>query len=199
MKIALTALTSTVATLTLILVLLYSSRLRRRTWDEVAPYLREFDWAEAKLLFDHEQEDRDKVLSPTFRRDQRARLECVKEYVGRAHHNCRIVLEWAVTEHRDMVDHHLDYEPPVVEAIRTLRKEARRYRWIALIDLTFMWLLSLSHFDRWRFMPIPSVAARRKVFSADVLQSYERVRQAAATLARVAYAEDQTELILAKM
>jgi hypothetical protein len=62
-----------------------------------------------------------------------------------------------------------------------------------------MWLLSLLHFDEWRFMPVPSIAARRKVFSADVLQSYERVRQAAAHLARVAYSEVDSQLILAKM
>lgn len=188
-----------VALATLTVSLFNWSRQKRRTWDEVAPHLREFDWPEARITFDHEQEERSRVLSPTYRRDQRSRLECAKEYVSRAYHNCRIVLEWGTTEWRDMIDLHLEYEPLVVEAIKALRKEAAAFRWIALMALSYMWLLSLLHFDQWRFMPVPGIAARRKVFSADILQSYERVKQAAATLARVAYAEEQTDLILAKM
>lgn len=199
MKVALDALVSAVVTMVLLVALLHSSRLRRRTWDEVAPHLREFDWAEARVLFDREQEDQSRFMSPTFRRDQRAQLECAKEYVSRASHNSRIVLEWATTERRDMIDHSLEYLPSVVEAIDRLRKEARRFRWIAFADLSQMWLLSLSHFDRWHFMPIPSVAARRKVFASDILQSYEKVKEAAAALARAAYADEQTALILAKM
>jgi hypothetical protein len=198
MKILVCSLVSAVATLALTTVLFYWSRLKKRAWDEYQPLLREFDWNEAKILFDHEEEDRQRLIRDPkqFRRDQRARLDLAMELVGRrAYHNSRLSAEWNNTEWCDMIDYHLEYEPEKVEAMRTLRRETAAFRWIALLDLTYMWLLSLA----WPIIPVPSIAARRKVFSADVLQSYERVRQAAANFARLAYSEEEAQLVLTKM
>lgn len=177
------------------------SRLKKRTWDEYCPNLRQFDWEEARILFDHEEEERLRDLRDPlqFRRDQRARLDLAMELIGRAYHDSRLSLEWSSTEWRDMFDLHLEYDPELVEAIRLLRKESTSFNRIARAVLLQMWLFSLLHFDQWRFMPVPSVVARRKTFGQDILQAYERVRQAAANMARLAMSECEAELILSKM
>jgi hypothetical protein len=176
------------------------SRLRRRTWDEYYPHLREFDWNEASVLFNREEEDRVLAQNPMFvRREQRARLDLAIEMIGRAHHNTHLSFQWIYTEWRDMNDHHLEYEPELVEAMRKALSEIRRFMWMARYDLGYMRVLGLFHFNEWRFMPVPSVAARRKVFDNDVLQAYQRVKRSVADFARLAYSQEEVECILAKM
>ena len=194
-----------VATALIALILSKWSRFKKRTWDEYYAHLREFDWNEAKDLFDREEEDRLESIarasstSGIFRREQRSRLELAREMVGRSFHNTRLSFEWVYTEFRDMVNFHLEYEPAVVEAMEKVIEESRRFMWIARYDLAYMWLLSLTHFDEWRFMPVPSVVALRKVFDADVLQSYRRVKMAVVDFARLVYSQDEVDYILAKM
>jgi hypothetical protein len=176
------------------------SRLRRRTWDEYYPHLREFDWNEASVLFSREEEDRVLAQDQMFvRREQRARLDLAVEMIGRAYHNTCLSYEWIYTEWRDMNDHHLEYEPEVVEAMRRALIAIRRFVWMARYDLGYMRVLGLFHFDEWRFLPVPSVVARRKVFDNDVLQAYQRVKRSVADFARLAYSQEEVECILAKM
>jgi hypothetical protein len=177
------------------------SRLKTRSYDDFSSVLRSFDLAEATMLFDHEEEDRlREIRDPVqFARDQRARLDQAREMIGNAYHNTRRACEWNNTEWYDMIRHHLVYEPPVIEAMKTLRQECAAFLRIAFWDLLYIWLLSLLHFDRWRLMPVPSITGLRKVGSEDILQAYERVRQAAANLARLAYSEAEAQLVLAKM
>lgn len=181
--------------------LYYCSRLKKRTWDEYYPNLRTFDWTEARILFDHEEEDRLRELRDRrqFRRDQRARLDLAMELIGRAYHDSRLSLEWCSTDWGDMIDLHLEYDPELVEAMRLLIKESTSFNRIARIVLSQMWLLSVINFEQWRFMPVPSIVALRKAFGQDILQSYERVRQAAANMARLAMSDDEARLVLAKM
>ena len=190
-----------ITTIFLAFVLRSWTRLKKRTWDEYYPNLRQFDWQEARILFDHEEEDRLRDLRDPlqFRRDQRARLDLAVELLVRAYHDNRLSHEWVNTEWCDMIQYHLEYDFEQVEAMKLLRKETRSFKWIALFDLGHMWLLSLLHFERLRFMPVPSVVARRKVFGKDILQSYELVRQAAANMARLVMSEDEAQLVLAKM
>jgi hypothetical protein len=200
MNILVCSLSSVAGTIASGAVMLHWSRHKNLIWDEYYPLLRQFDWEEAKLFFDNDEEDKrkDRDLG-LFRHEQRRQLEIALELVGRAYHNNRLSRQWIGTEWRDMMKHHLAYEPEVVEAMRLIRRETGKFRRMALYDLAYMWLLSLLHFDEWRFMPVPSVVARRKVFNDDILQAYERVRLAVANFASLAYSEEEAECVLAKM
>jgi hypothetical protein len=183
------------------LVLANWSRYKKRGWDEYYPLLREFDWEEARYVFDHEQESRAKrgETPEKYRRDQRARLDLGIEMVCRAYHNNRLSYEFVHTDWRGMNDYHLEYKPDVVEAMKTALNETKRFKWMARYALIYMWLLSMLHFDEWRFMPVPSVVARRKVFDNDLLQAYDRMKQAIAHFVMLGYNEEAAELVLAKM
>ena len=196
-----TCLVTIVACFFIAFVLLNWSRRKKRTYDEFHPLLRKVDLAEARLLFDRSEEDRlESTCNPLeFRQKQRARLEMAIELVGRALHDNRLAREWNNTEWRDMIDQHLEYELPMTEAMKTLRRETWVFMLLAMVDLSYMWFLSLLHFDKLRFMPVPSIAALRKVGSRDIVQAYERVVQATANLARMGYSEEEAEVVLAKM
>lgn len=43
------------------------SRQKKHTWDDYHIQLREFDWEEARAVFDHEKEDRLKALKDRYR------------------------------------------------------------------------------------------------------------------------------------
>ena len=176
----------------------YSRLFKDRTLDEVIGYLRKVDWPEANRLFDVYEEE--KLMGfwtrRDFRRSQRARLDRAAEFLECMYHNNRIFLQWGSTEHKDMLHHHLQYEPETLESIVQLVKTARRFRRIALVTMFRIGFLSLLHFDKLHFLPIPSIAALRKVGGADLLQSFEAVRDAAAKLAGTAYGEEYAEEIM---
>lgn len=201
MNLVVCSLSSAAGTIASGAVAFYLSRHKNLIWDEYYALLRQFDWEEAKLLFDNEEEDRRKAKDDPwlFRHEQRRRLEIAVELVSRALHNNRLSHQWVGTEWRDMMKHHLAYDPEVVEAMRRVRRKTRQFRRMALYDLAYMRFLSLLHFDDWRFMPVPSVVARRKVFNDDILQAYQRVQLAVANFARLAYSRVEEECILAKM
>ena len=181
-------------------ILHHSTLFKERTLDEVIGYLRKLDWEEVTRLFDMNEEE--KLMGfwtrREFRRTQRARLDLASEFLGRMYHDNRIFFQWGSTEYKDMRRHHLQYEPETLESIRQLVRATKQFRRIALVAIFKVKLLSLLNFEKLRFLSVPSVAALRTVWNADLLQTYESVVKAAARLASV-YGEEFEQEIMATL
>ena len=163
---------------------------KRRSIDEVADLLRKPDHQLIRELLD-EAEDR-RIRFPVLgrghrRREQRARLDKLREQYCRFYHNCVINYQWADTEWYDMVYHRLEeeYGPELRAKIQELRRAALEFRTAMRLVLAKIWFLSLIHFDTIRLLPIPSVAALARSGSIDILRAYQRVKEAAIVLAGV--------------
>ena len=170
------------------------THFKRRTIDEVADLLRKPDEDQLKALLDLEEDSRLRLLgrrnySP--RREQRARLDKLREQYYRLDHNGLIVYQWADTEWYDLNQHQLEesYGPELCAKIKELRSAALEFRVAIRVALAKIWLLSLIHFDKISFIPIPSVAALGRTGKIDLVNAYQKVKQAAVNLASV-YGEE---------
>jgi hypothetical protein len=173
------------------------AQFRKRTWDDVPEFLRQLNGPEVGRLFDIEAE-RQAMACGNHRRCLRARLDLAREYLQRMCHNATIVYQWGETEWSDMLRHGLEYDQETRERLLALHREAITFLVAARLALVQMWFWSILHFDKWRMLPLPSVAALKKPASIDLLEAYERVKLAAGALALV-YGEEHREEINALM
>ncbi len=170
------------------------SSFNDRTLDDVAGFLRPISHQELERLFDPVGEQCQLQAFGNVRREQRARLDLSREYLGRMLHNTLIVSQWASTEWADMLKHQLNYDVDTRERILALRREAILFRLSASVVLARMWFWSLLHFDRWRFLPLPSVAGFRRSLDTDLLENYRKVKDSALSLALIYGQEHYREL-----
>lgn len=173
-------------------------QFKDRTLDEVVGFLRKVDWDELNQLFDSSAEEglTGFGMSRTFRRSQRVRLDKAREFLERMQYDNRLLFQWASTEYKDMRSHHLDYDPQTLDNILDLIASTRKFRRIVLPAICRIRLLSLLNFDRFSFLPIPSIAGLRKPGRNDLVQAFQGVRKAAVALAAV-YGEEYQEEIAA--
>jgi hypothetical protein len=170
---------------TMMRILRRLSAFTDRTLDDVPEFLQPIRLPDIENIFDPAKEREDLAGMGNVRRAQRARLALAREYVFRMQHNATIVYEWASTEWEDMVAHTLEYDRDTRERILALRREAILFGICSSMALARMWFWSLIHFEKWRFLPLPSVAAMRSVGGVDLVQAYVRVKDAALALALV--------------
>ena len=169
------------------------SLFTKRTWDDVPEFLRQINHEAVKKLFDPAEEQEALAFSNS-RRALRARLDLAREFLHNLYHNVTIVYQWGETEWSDMVAHGLKYDEETKEKILSLHREAITFRVAARVVLVKMWILSVVQFERWPMVPLASVARLRTPGSVDLLQAYQRVKDAAAALASV-YGEEHSEEI----
>lgn len=174
-------------------------QFRERTLDEVVGFLRHLDWEELNQLFDSSAEaGLTRFGMPlTFRRSQRVRLDKAAEFLERMQYDNRLLFQWASTEYKDMRSHHLDYDPQTLDSILQLIGTTRRFRRIVFHVILKIRLLSLLHFDKFSFLPIPSIAGLRNTGRNDLLHAFQAVRKAAVALAAVYGEEYQQEIATA--
>ena|SRR5215469_8014884 len=164
------------------------TRFKRRTIEEVADLMRKPDEKQLRDLLDPEEDRRLRFpLFGSYRRDQRVRLDKLREQYYRLHHNSTIAFQWADTEWRDMVRHRLQksYGPELIAKIKELRHASIEFRIAARFVLARIWFLGLIHFDVVPFIPMPSVAALAQTGGINILAAYQRVKDAAVILAAV--------------
>lgn len=178
-------------------LLKHLSQFSKRTWDDVPDFLRQINHAAVEKLFDS-QEEQEALAYSNSRRTLRCRLDLAREYVQNLCHNATIVCQWGETEWSDMVRHKLDYDEDTRKRILALHREAVTFLMACRVVRIKIWFWSLLHFDRWRLAPLPSVAALRHPGSIDLLQAYQRVKQAAAALASI-YGQEHSQEIEALM
>lgn len=173
-------------------ILLHQRTLfKERTWDEVPELLRRLDGADVSKLFDMDAELDARMLrhSHRARRALRVRLDMAREYLRRMQHNALIIFQWADTEWSDMVRHGLSYDEETREKILTLRRETVVFRIAVMVVLGEIWLWSLLHFDKYLLLPIPRVGSLRRAGGIDILETYRKMKEAAAALALI-YGEE---------
>lgn len=164
------------------------TRFKRRSIDEVADMMRKPDEEQLQDLLDRVEDLRLRFpLFANYRRDQRVRLDKLREQYYRLDHNSTIVYQWADTEWRDMVRHRLQesYEPELIGKIKEARLAGIKFHITMRFVLAEIWFLSLIHFDVLSFIPIPSVAALARSGGTDIRNAYQRVKDAAVVLAAV--------------
>ena len=136
---------------------------------------------------------------PSYRREQRARLELAQEYFTRMYYNNKVIRQWANTEWFDMKRKGLKYSVDEMMAIRQVMQETQAFRMFALGALVRGWFLSLLRFDDFKFIPfVPRIHKLRTFMGKDLLDQYECVKNAAAALSRL-YGENEPETLLALM
>jgi hypothetical protein len=173
-----------------------ASRFKERTLEEVFDFVLPLSNQDAETLFDPKEEEQVAHFWQTkelYREEQRRRLGRAQTYILRRRHNALIVEQWANTEWSDMRQHSLQDEvgPDLIEAILAVQQAAVAFRMAAtvvLAKISFWNLLLLM--DKWRLLPVPSVAGLRKTGSVDLLLSYRAVREAALALAHF-YGEER--------
>jgi hypothetical protein len=166
------------------------SQFTKRTWDDVPEFLRPINHEAVEKLFDAKGE-LETLAFGNSRRAQRGRLDLARVFVQNLYHNATIVYQWGETEWSDMVRHSLEYDEDTRAKILALHREAVTFLVASRVALIKIWFWGLLHFDRIPIVPLPSVAALRQPGSIDLLQSYQRVKQAAAALASI-YGEEQS-------
>jgi hypothetical protein len=141
------------------------------------------------------------------RREQRGRLDLAREYVRRMEHNAGILGQWGNTEafylnECNEEDSDFKVEAPEIERqsekILRLRKSALKVSTSSRLVLGRMFFLMLIRFDKTRFLPVPSVAALRKIGSTDLVKAYEELKEAALDLAKE-YGEEYASSLAAAM
>src|SRR5215467_4606515 len=153
------------------------SQFTRRTWDDVPEFLRQVRFESVEKLFDADEE-REALAFGNSRRALRCRLDLAREYLHNLQHNVMIVHQWGETEWLDMVRHRLEYDEETRERILTLHREAVTFLVAVRVGLAKMWLWSVLQFDKWPVLPLASVAGLRRPGSVDLLQAYQRAKDA---------------------
>jgi hypothetical protein len=169
------------------------SQFTKRSLDDVPEFLRPINHAAVEKLFDANVE-REALAFSNSRRTLRCRLDLARVYVQNLQHNATIVCQWGETEWSDMVRHSLEYDDDMRAKMLALHHEAVIFLMACRVVRVKIWFWSLLHFDRWTSVPAPSVAALRRPGSIDLLEGYERVKQAAAALASI-YGEEHSNEI----
>ena len=160
--------------------------VRERTLDDVFPFLRSLERNEMAELFDVMEEAYKRLRTTEYRfcREQRVRLDLAREYFRRMLHNALIIHQWANTELRDNINKEPGYYNQREQQVITVCERASEFRMLTQVVLTKIWFLSLLHqLDKLHLAPALRVAALRKTGTADVLNLYERLKDAAAALA----------------
>jgi hypothetical protein len=177
------------------------TKFRERTLDDVRTVLREVDVQILEEALDQDEEIDLRLLvrdREPYRREMRARLDIVREHTSRAAHNGLVVLQWASTEHEDMNRWIESYDAGQQQRIIALYREGKKFRRLALAYVTRTWFLCLWRFDKCRILPVPSVAALRRILGRDYLEAYKRLVEATAALGLI-YGEDDADELRSRM
>lgn len=172
--------------LALYLVLKGRTLVRERTLDDVFPFLRSVDKDEMAQLFDPADETSRRYRSTDyrFRREQHVRLDLAGEFFRRMQHNAVIIHQWANTELRDNINKEPGYYSEREQQVISVCELAVEFRMLAHIVLVKIRSLNLLHrLDKLHLVPALKVAVLRKTGTADVLNLYDRLKEAAAGLA----------------
>jgi hypothetical protein len=172
--------------LALYLILKERTLVRERTLDDVFPFLRALDKDEMAQLFDPmgEAYRRYRSTDYRFRREQHVRLDLAREFFRRMQHNAVIIHQWANTELRDNINKEPGYYNEREQQVITVCERAVEFRMLSRIVLVKIRFLNLLHqLDKLHLAPALRVAALRKTGTADMLNLYERLKDAAAALA----------------
>jgi hypothetical protein len=157
-------------------------RFPDRTERQVISCLREVDLEELKDLLNLADEGYLRLnLSPSeFRKEQRHRIVVALECYGRMSHNSLLVQQWANTEMRRSV---MTRNREAARASKELHNACIEFRVNALITRMRLhaWLFRTKALP---FVPIPFLAAARRIDSFDLVCSYERIKQEAEKLSR---------------
>jgi hypothetical protein len=157
-------------------------RFPSRTESQVIPYLRGVDLENLKDLLNLAQEGYLRLnLSPVlFRAEQRRRIDLTLEYYGRMAHNTQLLGEWANTEYRRSSQ---SGNREAAATGRELLNVCIEFRLHAFVMRTRLhaWLFRIRALP---FIPIPLLAAARRIDSFDLVYSYEQIRQGAEKLSR---------------
>lgn len=119
------------------------------------------------------------------RKRLRIDLEDVRVGFRRILANAARPRHWARFDRRTIRKKRLDYGPEVSAGIKEVLAAARDLRWMVKRVLFRIWLWNLTGFHRREWGPVPN---RYKLRIEEILQAYDRLKQAAIELAR-AYGE----------
>ncbi|MBZ5521398.1 MAG: hypothetical protein LAP21_03975 [Acidobacteriia bacterium] len=178
-------------------------RLRWRTIDEVADFMRKPDEELlARMLVPTDDIDIGELMERLIlihdRRKRRIEIERIREQFQRMFHNARANREWAESDWFYMLRVRKEHDEEEFSKIRALWVAATR-AWLALgLALGQAWLLCLLHFlqfDRLSFLRRPEPAALRKAFGLDVVMTYHRLKEAVADMSGV-YPEENCAAIV---
>jgi hypothetical protein len=184
-----------------VVVLRSLTRFRERTLDDVRTVLQEVDAQILEEMLNQDGETDLRLLQGdniAYRREMRARLDVVREHTGRAAHNSLVVLQWSGTEHADMNRWIESYSADQQQRIIALYSEGKQFRRLAVLYVARTWLFCLWRFDKWTILPVPSVAALRRIAGLDFIEAYKRLVEATAGLGLV-YGEDEANELRSRM
>ena len=180
------------------------SRFKWRILDEVAPFLQKPNLEQLSEALDVEEDLRLRErgrgrLGRPERRQLRVRMEIVRHEYRVMRGTALVGYEWGNTEWHDMIRHNLDYAPHEQQKIQELRTAGVHFAVAVNLALAKIWLLGLLPFEDWRFIPLPSVAALRRIGGIDLREAYVRVKEATIALTALYGEGERAEEIRALM
>ena len=170
----------------------FLGKFPRRTMDDVTPYLRATDFHELESLLDPALEVNFRLrLSPReFREWQRKRIHLLREHLLRMSHNSLVLIEWGNVELYSQERPSSDSAEVLAQELVQAGTEFRLYSLLALARLQ-LWLVLRPH-------AMSSLARLRHLFGIDALNSYDRLKSAAATLG-MAHGREYQQALLTKL
>jgi len=181
-------------------------RLRWRTIDEVADFMRKPDEELlAQILTPTDDIEGGSLMERLILihdcRKRRAEIERVREQYQRMFHNAQVNREWAETDWFYMLRFRNDHDEREIASIRALWLAATKAWLVLALVLAQVWLLCLMHWlqlDRIGFLRRPEPASLRKSFGMDVRMAYNNLKEAVVFMGGV-YPEENCAAIVAMM
>jgi len=194
-----------------VLLLNDQTRFKERCIDDVGDFLQKTDEVLLETLLDPMREA---ILRfPVFRdnesaqREQRSRLEKLRNLYRREYNNARINKEWGDTEWKFMTRTLPGYDPEFqpdnewlewrrkITVLRQTSTICCVFFRIALIKMWFLCFVWSCVPFLWRIMNLPSVATFRHVLGVDLLLAYQQLKDAVAAASLDHGAELSAELM----
>src|SRR5258708_32463698 len=166
-----------------VITLMHLCRLRRRTFNDVIPYLRRDHTAELEDLLDPVVEEslRFNLARKDFRKEQFKRIHVALECIPQRARSANVLQEWANTESEKSLKTQDEEVRTLASDLQEACAEYRMGAWLICVYL-HLWYLKMVLLP---FTDVPQISPLRKADSFDLLHSYTRITQLAEGLALV--------------
>lgn len=132
------------------------------------------------------------------RRDQRIRMETLRDRLLRMLHNATIQRDWVKTHLADSRKVGCTYDEEM-DAILNLDKAASRFLFCVRIILCRMWLWRVIAFESRAYLPIPGIGGLKAAWNIDILEAYGELKKAAFAMGEICSGPEGAEEIVLSM